>query len=509
MNTVLLVDDEPAVLESLQKGIVWENFGVDTLLTAACGQEALVKMEHFHVDLLITDIQMPHMDGITLLREIRMKYPYVRCILLTAFSKFEYAREAVSLGVENYLLKPFCREELEATIERALDNIFTTKEISDDLFRNNILFRWAADMIRSEELSERSGLLGINTFLPEYCIVCVQKKQPGSLSPYYSGCFSALSSRYEVQSFLDRNNRKVFIVGGRNLCPEEILKIFTSFARTYGVEALLVLSIGAVVYDAGSLHQSYQGALRQLDAADLSVSGMQTFLQESPSTFPDDLLADELGSLFRQESEGIRRKGYESVADKLLPLYGTDSGEAALFVLAKALRQLFRQVFPDEQELIRQLNDRLHLFPSVPKEGFQDAVCELLEYSYLLFCYYLNRFTPVVGQAVCYIHQHYAENISINEFCIRVKTNPAYLGSLFRKETGLFFNTYLNQYRICRSIRLLLNTDMKINDIASQVGFASVTYFLTSFKKKAGMTPAKYRIFHCDSADRYSKTGLF
>lgn len=504
MNTVLLVDDEPAVLDSLRAGILWENFGVDTLLSASGGAEALEKMEHFHVDLLITDIQMPHMDGITLLKEVRTKYPHVRCILLTAFAKFEYAREAVCLGAENYLLKPFNREELESTIERALDNIFTTREISENLFRNNILSRWADGTIRSEELSERSGLLGINIYLPEYCIVCIHKKQSCSLSVYLNHCFDLLSEHYEVQRFSDKNHNRIFIIGGNNLHSEEILQIYTSLADTYAVEPIMALSIGPVVHDADSLPQSYQEALRLINTEDLSVSGMQTFTKDSISTFPNDLLIDELIGLFHQSSEQNRLKGFESISQKLLISFQKDKEAPALSTLAQSLRQLFCQEFPDQQDLIRHLNDRIHLFSSVSEESFQNAVCELLEYSYLLFSYHLNRFTPIVKQAVTYIHQHHTDSISINDFCIKAKTNPAYLGSLFRKETGIFFNNYLTQCRICHSIRLLMNTEMKINEIADQVGFSSVTYFLTSFKKKAGMSPAKYRIYNCDRTDFYS-----
>ncbi len=142
MYTVLLTDDEPAILKALSDRIPWQQFGVDAL-TAADGLEALDVMKDKRVDLLITDIRMPHMDGIELLHKVREKYPATHCILLTAYSEFEYARTAMQLGVENYLLKPFQKEEMEATIEKALENIYTSRENSKHLFRNNILLRSA------------------------------------------------------------------------------------------------------------------------------------------------------------------------------------------------------------------------------------------------------------------------------------------------------------------------------------------------------------------------------
>ena len=128
MYTVLLADDEPTILEFLSSSINWKQFGVDTILTAADGYQALQIRQNTNVDLLITDIKMPNMDGLTLLKEVRLSYPDTHCILLTAYGEFEYARTAIQLGVENYLLKPLKKEELEATIEKALDHIYQQEE---------------------------------------------------------------------------------------------------------------------------------------------------------------------------------------------------------------------------------------------------------------------------------------------------------------------------------------------------------------------------------------------
>lgn len=92
-----------------------------------------------------------------------------------------------------------------------------------------------------------------------------------------------------------------------------------------------------------------------------------------------------------------------------------------------------------------------------------------------------------------YIHTHYAESLSIKEFCNRNKMNTAYFGYLFKKETGMFFNNYLIQYRICRSLRLLEDTQMPVGEIAEAVGFSSASYFVSSFKKQTGISPVKYR----------------
>ena len=95
MYTVLLTDDEPSILDTLSTTIHWQQFGVSVVLTAMDGHHALDVMSHQKVDLLITDIQMPHMDGLALLSEVRTLYPDTHCILLTAYSEFEYAKKAL------------------------------------------------------------------------------------------------------------------------------------------------------------------------------------------------------------------------------------------------------------------------------------------------------------------------------------------------------------------------------------------------------------------------------
>lgn len=130
---------------------------------------------------------------------------------------------------------------------------------------------------------------------------------------------------------------------------------------------------------------------------------------------------------------------------------------------------------------------------SPPAESFEGAVRELLEYSCLLFRYCFEQLSPVIRHAVDYIHAHYSESLSIKEFCVKNKMNTAYLGFLFRKETGMFFNNYLTQYRICSAILLLQETDRQIGDIAAEVGFSSTSYFISCFKKQTGLSPIKFR----------------
>ena len=171
MYNALIVDDEKSILENIQKAIPWEELGIETVFTAQNGSDALSLLEAYHIDLLISDIRMPGMDGLTLLKHVRAVYPNIRCILLSAYGEFEYARTALTLGIENYLLKPLSVEELIASIQKSLDNLAQSKHIDQNLFHDNILLRWITGTISEDELVERTPVLNINLYSRNYSVI--------------------------------------------------------------------------------------------------------------------------------------------------------------------------------------------------------------------------------------------------------------------------------------------------------------------------------------------------
>ena len=494
--TVLLVDDEPSTLVTLSTSIHWQQYGINTILTASDGNNALEIMSEQKVDLLITDIEMPHMDGLTLLSEVRVLYPETHLILLTAYGEFEYARKAIKLGVENYLLKPLHIEELEETIDKALDNIYTNQKISKELFRNNIFSRWLKGNISDAELSERATLLDVNLYLPEYCIVSVCKKKPGfSLTNYCKACTEKLLSVYETHYFCDKQNRYIFIIGGSNIIIEDLLDYFVEQATQMSLTHLIALSVVNPVPDITDLPKSYQTACTLVDCADLSNPDMVILTQNQSAVQTENKLVQELHMIFNLHEEDLRSNSFCKLADELFMNMEGNSLKEIPTLLSHSLSRLFSQEFPNHPEAQEQLLQRIHLFTTFnSKETFSIAVIELLEYSYLLFNYYFEQLSPIIQSAISYIHNHYSEGISIKEFCIKSKVSTPYLGYLFKKETGLFFNNYLTQHRICASIQLLLDTDLKINDIALAVGFSSPSYYISCFKKQTGLSPIKYRL---------------
>ena len=408
MYTVLLADDELSVIESLKNEIPWENLGVKTIYTATDGLQALEIIHSHSIDLLITDIQMPHMDGLELLSTLRKENSQIHCILLTAYGEFEYAKQAFSLGVENYLLKPMQTQELMQSIENALENLYVNRKNRAELFRENILRRWIFGNISSDELGEKTIYLDINIYQKEYCILAV-KKTDSSFVIHTLGqaILQPLSDQIEYCDVWDNDGHYLVLIGSRKIPYELICKRIHEVVQAFDEQCLPRISLGGIVSDRMNLHTSYEKACSLVDQSD------------APE-IPFQIL--------------------------------TTTAE--------------------------------HLPVSEPASAID-----------------INSISPIVSRTIDYIEHHYSEGVSLKEFCAEKNLHAAYVGSLFKKETGTFFNHYLTDFRTQKAIELLCHSGTKISDIGEMTGYTTTSHFITTFKKKTGFSPLKYRELYGGNID--------
>ena len=183
MYKVLLVDDEPFITEGLSDAVDWSAFGLEVVGSAEDGEEALERLREVQVDLLITDISMPIMTGLELIRKARELQPQLKAIILSGYNEFDFLKEGMRLGIENYLLKPIRFEELEATLAdtvRKLDADKPAQAFGEDeigILRDNVMTRWVNGRIAFPELAERTELLGIDLSKP-YAALAIIRFRP-------------------------------------------------------------------------------------------------------------------------------------------------------------------------------------------------------------------------------------------------------------------------------------------------------------------------------------------
>lgn len=496
MYTVLLVDDEENTIKILKNLLQWQNLGVSEIFTASDGQQALEIFKQHRINLLITDIKMPHLDGISLIEMVKSLYPEVKCILLTAYSEFEYARRAIMLGVENYLLKPVVKGELEHTVENALDNLYRKRFGDKEQLRENILRRWVSGNISSEELGDRAEFLQLNLFLPQYCAICIMKKTLYDIRKLLADCEHLLAEKMEVYSFWDENGRYVLIIGGKEINLAKMSQELQKLIVGNMAEDRVRISLGEVVYDVAFLHLSYQKAC----------DGMKVFQTgQSCVIVPDDdfgiklnteYMIEEIRFLLFCNDEKIRSNGYKRLGEKLYRERRKKDTCDLLVIFGGMCMRILTTEFPLCTDLEE---DGFYLQKLAGKEfsktEFIKIVEKILFHTQQVFDQSFSYFSPIVQKACRYIRDSVlnGDSCSINEFCIENNMNAAYLGHIYKKETGRFFNAYLLDCRINRSVILLHNPTNQIKEIAEKVGFSSVSYFVQKFRECKGMSPKKYQ----------------
>lgn len=503
MYTVLLVDDEEDVLNNLKNTIDWPVYGAEIILTAKDGLDALEKLKSHFVNLLITDIRMPHMDGIQLIKRVHEEYPYTRCIFLSSYSDFSYAKEALSLGVENYILKPFNINELENSIRQSLDNISMHKHIMHTLFLDNVLYRWINDDISMDELSERSKHISINIYFRNYCVLLLDFAQKKLLDTFLSSLFSLLNALYDVYHFVNYDGYHVVILGGHAVTQESISSALKQVEENHHFSTQYFASVGIVANGCENVFQSYQSALEGMLSQQISpdqhihMAASNVSLELTP--YQLNLITDYLKMPdLSVEEKQITSLFHEIFSD--IHSYSLQDTNAYVHIVSVRLAlRLTTLGLIDSEDKNNIINTSYHFETSPSEHELNRWFSSLLSICHALIRKHEKHLSPIVLSAMDYISANYAEYASIKDFCNKHNMNASYFGLRFRKETGIYFNDYVNQIRINHAIQLIQHSNLKIAEICQKIGFINTSYFILCFKKQTGVSPSKFRQLHTNS----------
>lgn len=499
MHKVMIVDDESAVLRGLSDMVDWQSLDLELVACATSGQEALSFLKLAPVQILITDICMPQMDGLMLIASAKALNPALRCIIISAHDEFDYVRQALTLGVENYLLKPINSSELTETLTKTIENIerdLAREPVEVLAFRTNILDRWMNSSIQDYELAERAALLKINMRSRGYQVILLTPFMTTTISDrlaffadHFDQIQKTLSGLIDSEIFLDRYANVAIMLHSDHLRQnrQEIVKhlmMALSVGKCYA-------SGGNIVENAYDLGTSYRNAYAMLAYRYLD-PGTYVFFDDFPvvneASFPLLSFEQALDALNEQEAENIIREvwhgNHEHVKDiKVHPL---------LPYLLKLLTFIDRSASRGSP-----LPDRfLHDLQALPQTNHDDQLGSLIQIMRNMVHAqkdFQNTFTPIVRRALDIIAVNYDKNINLKTISEQLNINPSYFGQLFRSETGQHFVDYLTSLRMRAACNYLTNTDLKIGEIIASIGIAQQSYFNRLFKKEYGVTPLEYR----------------
>lgn len=508
MYKVLIVDDEPLVIHGLSRQVDWESLNMELSGTATNGHDILAMMVQNPAHLLITDVSMPDMDGLTLISRAKAINPSLRCIIISAFSEFEYVKKALKLGVENYLLKPINESEFQDTLSKTLENLIRDQmdvftDSPDALaFRNNILERWVNGAIQDFELYERAELLNINLAAAEYavCVMDIVHPRGKDFKFRYSQillklCRRVLLPAFRGECFPDNACRIVVILHGEALAPRQ--KELESALRRLGEEAAaqgmrVFSSVSPATPASSSVGAAFAAAVFYLNYRFVDPSAAVVFCRNLHTDENQTILIQfktmlKDGNL--QQAQLLAAKYFERHANASFP-----EAHDAMLTLVLSLVRAAIVSGRIADELPAAIRNQLAFFASIgSSELLQAWLARTIDDAIQVIGERKSSLHLLVHLTLKQVNEQYGSELSLKTLATGFNVNPAYLGQLFKEETGKYFNDFLTQVRLQASRALLLETDMKIGEIVQRVGIPNQSYFNRVFKKIYGISPLEFR----------------
>lgn len=523
MLKVLLVDDEYFITQGLLVLIDWEAEGYEIASVASNGREALDYLKENDVDLVITDIKMPEMNGLELLEEVRQEgISDAGFVVLSGYSDFAFAQQALRCGCIDYLLKPVEKEDLllvlrkyshlsesareEQENQRQLEAAYLARNIISLLFGKNDEYN--LEYVRSHmQLSE-----GVRYVEIEFGSMEEVDAEEGELRilqrKLYQTCRNLLKEDSAHCVFDASQDIVSYGVGliycdamaARQKCTEEqyFAQLQKNLELLLGAEIRLL--VGKKVSDISHISQSYGTAcmLRSLEAFHnkkaVSYYEDEMQMKQGSISLCKDVL-DALIAAVEQNAQMEIRKGVDALFQKMNQMHmSEDSRNLNINYLLFRLVHMASELDDgaDQEEILRYISAGAFEEDSMRGSSGHLArfACEYAEY--------LNQLRKNVSSGILQeiereIRRNYAENLTLRDLGKKYYINSSYLGQTFRKKYGQSFKDYLTNYRVNEAARQLLATDKRINQIAEDVGYKDSDYFIRKFIELKGCTPSRYR----------------
>mgnify|MGYP001066089429 CR=1 FL=1 len=531
--TLLLVDDEEEVVQVIRKKINWEGLGFSVIGYANNGVKALDMIEEFQPDVVMTDIKMPYMDGMELCKHIREEYPATKIILFTGFDEFEYAKEAVHLEIEEYILKPLNSVELtdvltqlkikldrEISEKRSAQILQVNYQESLPFLRANFYSTLIEGKIHDDEVSKYISDYQIGLTGPYFSCLVIHTSSgqvPQGMSPQ----LVTTAVYRQVKEKLEENWRaKTFSYLGNTVMlaqlteETEVTKLtdecdrFCRYANRI-IGAVVTVGIGQVCNDILELSQSYTSAREAVSYRVIYGTSRAINMKEiapgkgnTPITLTDET---ELSPLFKM----IRLGAEQDIIDAV------DLYFKRVFLPAKSLTQhhiavmelicsLYRFAVNNEIEAAEFSGELRTVYNRLVDHDL-NTLKEWMTNISLAFHEKMVRARntstkTLIQRAEDYVHHNYRDaDLSLDSICKVLGVSNSYFSSVFKKETGNSFIGYITDYRMDKAARLLIETNEKSYMIAKSVGYTDPNYFSYVFKRQFGVSPSKYRTEYADS----------
>lgn len=498
MYRILIADDEAPIREGLKFLLDYDSLGFTICAEASDGLQACQAMVALAPDVVLLDIRMPGLTGLEAIHRAREQGFQGKVIIVSSYSDFSYAQQAMRYGVQHYLTKPIeedALQEILITFRQELDQDAHSRSAAD-FYREKAQASVITDLLLGRHFPDAAQLEQLQLTADTYQAVIVQQTPP-SWEQSLRTLSQSLYARLQLQG------REVLLLKG-SAAVLRFRELLAFCQRTAHVqpEEQPFFACGQAVSRFVEIPDSYTQALQ--------LSERRFFCEQEQNVLTVEDLPDLSGRALLCEDL------LQQYTSTLLDGIHTFSRR----LIAQTLQQLQQQLrsAPDSIASIRLFLTDLylrikmqvsHLYPGSDIHYLSNAqiisTIEQARYLHEIILFFSQRFDhyidatgasnrdSVLDDILHYIHHNYASNVTLESIAPLFGYNRSYLGKIFTKKVGQNFNSYVDQVRIDRAKELLLQDSAKVYNIAEQVGYKNVDYFHIKFRKYVGMSPSEYR----------------
>ncbi|MCD7745728.1 MAG: response regulator [Lachnospiraceae bacterium] len=533
---VILVEDEDLLREGLMEFVDWEGLGFSIAGDADTGLKGLALAEEVHPDVVFTDIRMPGMDGIAMTEKIKAANPDTIFVILSGYDEFEYARQAVRLGVTDYLLKPVEPEQVEELMRKIALELQNRSQEQKDIeelqeirrrsvkdMRSKWIFGALFETIPDEEMAEMERLLGWNPEEQFFLAGIVEWKD-----------FSAQSINCDYLQMieLDQKFQEEFTNRLNKTLPDEPDEQIEQFHRNAGEYVIVqfdrnqeaLLEKNRLLLEGMARRKVFeQEFLMSFGSPGAGKRGLCASWEEAGKTRENNYLENWNRRVKDKESENSRGE-FRAIRYNPAPVLGAirNGDESALRLEFKQFEQalveekiqsqihlmyvvggFYNEVvrLPEEIDLSFEetIGDPMDYYSKIVRKSQMTSVMEellavCLKVAKLFASSQASQVKVAYRRAVDYMeHEYSRSDLVMADVAQAAFISNTYLGIILKKETGKTFIEYMTELRIRHAKELLDGSEMKNYEVAEACGFSDATYFSTVFKKVCGMSPSAYR----------------
>lgn len=499
MIKILVVDDEKIEREGLKYLLSQEN-GISEICEASNGKQALQILRSQSIDLLLTDIKMPHMDGLELVRRAKEEDERLQVVIFSGYNDFSFAQEAIRYGVKDYVLKPVDPDDFHKVIQRAKNEIVKMKEKeSQDIQGQNFLQQYFLQNYlytgQKEILSRAEKMIDLEKWNGWHCGILIEASEA-----FFDSAEETLAEEIQkelrrVFFYLNLNARQSLLLFQDVYCDYQLVAnhIYQFLKRNYPISFHLAVS------------RKFEGCECLPDIMNQLERQMEErFYHPEKHVFSceeDDwkLAGKEVqdSHLMQIISEDITRKDVENLWKHfgcLKEKYKDNTQFSAMyikFVFSNVIQELYQEnQFAGEKRLEKEI-DRLYSCKDILQ------ILDVTEENIREYEKFIKRSMSESREEVAavknYIYQHYDEDLNLETLAEKVYLSSGYLSFIFKKETGMNLNRFIRVFRMEKAKELLCGTGMKVAQVSEKVGFSNVSYFCRSFREYYGKSPESYR----------------